>query len=73
MNIAGNSIKNDGIKILLNGLSRNNQTLHVLNISNNEIDSNGIKYMKIYCDKGLISQTKLNEIDLSENPIGNDV
>jgi len=72
LNISGNSIRSEGVKIILNGLS-SNHTLHVLNLSNNEIDSSGMKHMKNYCEKGLIAQTKLNDIDLSENPIGNEV
>ncbi len=72
LNLSGNSIRSEGVKIILNGLS-SNHTLHVLNLSNNEIDSSGMKHMKTYCEKELIAQTKLNDIDLSENPIGNEV
>ena len=42
LNLAGNSIKYEGLKSILLGLSENT-TLHHLNISNNEIDANGIK------------------------------
>ena len=70
--MSGNSLRNEGFRIILNGMS-NNSTLHVLNLSNNEIESTGIKYLNTYNNKGLISFTRLYEIDLSENPIENEV
>ena len=72
LNISGNSLRSEGLRVILNGIS-NNSTLHVLNISNNEIDSTGMKCLKSYINKGLITQTRLYEIDLSENSIGNEV
>ena len=44
-----------------------------MKLSNNEIESTGIKYLNTYINKGLISFTRLYEIDLSENPIENEV
>jgi len=84
LNISGNSIKIDGLKIILSGLN-NNSTLHSLNIGNNNLDFKAIElfgnnyditnfnnqFFNLTVNPDL--STKLVEIDLSENPIGNEV
>jgi len=84
LNISGNSIKIDGLKIIISGLN-NNSTLHSLNIGNNNLD---FKAMELFGNNYDITnfnnqffnltvnsdlRTKLVELDLSENPIGNEV
>ena len=64
--IGGNSLKNEGLKYILHGLN-NNTSLHILDVSNNEITSAGISYFTT-----VLKVSKLNELDLSENLIGNE-
>ena len=66
LDLSSNSIKTEGFKYLVNGL-KGNIVLKNLNISNNEIDEKGINYM----NENLIN-CKIEIIDLSSNPIGND-
>ena len=46
-NLGGNSIKNEGLKYICNGLE-NNKTLLQLNITNNNIDKYGIEKYALY-------------------------
>ena len=66
INLSGNSIKDEGFILLCKGLNNNNNLLY-LNISNNDIHSNGIS-------KGLslISSCKLFSLNISNNPLLND-
>lgn len=66
LDLSSNSIKTEGFKYLINGL-KGNIVLKNLNVSNNEIDEKGIYYM----NENLIN-CKIEIIDLSSNPIGND-
>jgi Ran GTPase-activating protein (RanGAP) involved in mRNA processing and transport len=66
LDLSSNSIKTEGFKYLVNGL-KGNIVLKNLNISNNEIDEKGIFYM----NENLVN-CKIEVIDLSSNPIGND-
>lgn len=66
INLSGNSIKNEGLNIVLRGLNENKH-VHTLNISNNEIDSIGVAYFP-----KLVSSCKLNSLILNDNPLGNE-
>lgn len=44
--LGGNSLKNEGLRYILSGLNNSN-SLHALDISNNEITANGIHYFRI--------------------------
>lgn len=66
LHLAGNSLKNEGVKYILTGLN-NNSTLHVLNLANNEITAPGISYFNL-----ILKSSKLFELNLSENAIGNE-
>ena len=66
IDLSSNSIKTEGFKYLINGLS-GNIVLKYLNISNNEIDDKGMHYLK-----DNFEECKLEVLDLSSNPIGNE-
>ena len=66
LDLSSNSIKNEGFKYLINGL-KGNEVMRNLNVSNNEIDENGILYLK-----DNLKNCKVEILDLSSNPIGND-
>ena len=66
LDISSNSIKTEGFKYLINGL-KGNEVMKKLNISNNEIDVKGIHYLKEH-----LKNCKLEYLDLSLNPIGNE-
>ena len=66
LDLSSNSIKTEGFKYLINGLS-GNIVLKYLNISNNEIDDKGMHYLK-----DNFEECKLEVLDLSSNPIGNE-
>ena len=66
LDLSSNSIKTEGFKYLINGLS-GNIVLKYLNISNNEIDDKGMHYLK-----DNFKECKLEVLDLSSNPIGNE-
>ena len=66
LDISSNSIKNEGFKYLINGLT-GNEILKKLNVSNNEIDEKGIFYLKEN-----LKNCKVEFLDLSLNPIGNE-
>ena len=66
LDISSNSIKNEGFKYLINGL-KGNEVMKKLNISNNEIDEKGIFYLKEN-----LKNCKVEMLDLSLNPIGNE-
>ena len=63
LNIAGNSIKNEGFHLLCKGINGNN-FLKYLNISNNDINEKGIKNFL-----HIIKKTKLKSLNISNNPI----
>ena len=66
LDISSNSIKNEGFKYLINGL-KGNEVMKKLNVSNNEIDEKGIFYLKEN-----LKNCKVEMLDLSFNPIGNE-
>ena len=66
LDLSSNSIKSEGLKYLINGL-KNNIVLKYLNISNNEIDEKGIYYLK-----DNLNECKIEILDISSNPIGNE-
>ena len=66
LDLSSNSIKNEGFKYLINGL-KGNEVMRKLNVSNNEIDEKGIFYLK-----DNLKNCKIEILDLSSNPIGND-
>ena len=65
-NISGNGIKNEGISKICDGLNKN-QTIHLLDISHNDISSAGIEnsFTKLKI-------CKLIELNISENRFGDD-
>ena len=65
LDLSSNSIKNEGFKYLINGL-KGNEVMRKLNISNNEIDEKGIIYLK-----DNLKNCRVEMLDLSSNPIGN--
>ena len=66
LDLSSNSIKTEGFKYLVNGL-QDNIVLKYLNISNNEIDEIGMYYLK-----DNINDCKIEILDISSNPIGNE-
>ena len=66
LDLSSNSIKTEGFKYLINGL-KGNMVLKYLNISNNEIDEKGMYYLK-----DNIIDSKIEILDVSSNPIGNE-
>lgn len=66
LNLSSNSIKNEGLKLIVSGLNHNS-TLHSLDVSHNDINSAGIITA---LDK--VKLSKLIELNLSGNPIGNE-
>jgi Ran GTPase-activating protein (RanGAP) involved in mRNA processing and transport len=66
LNLSSNSLKNEGLKYILNGLN-NNHSLLELNLSHNEITHHGISYFNT-----ILKGSKLFELDISQNPIGNE-
>ena len=66
MDLSSNSIRNEGFKYLINGLN-GNYIIKKLNVSNNEIDAKGIYYLK-----NNLKISKVEYLDLSENPLGNE-
>ena len=66
LNLSSNSIKTEGFKYLINGL-QDNIVLKYLNISNNEIDEKGIYYLK-----DNLNECKIEVLDISSNPLGNE-
>ena len=66
IDLASNSIRNEGFKYLINGLN-GNYIIKKLNVSNNEIDAKGIYYLK-----NNLKISKVEYLDLSENPLGNE-
>ena len=66
LDLSSNSIKTEGFKYLINGL-KGNMVLKYLNVSNNEIDEKGMYYLK-----DNIIDSKLEVLDVSSNPIGNE-
>ena len=66
LDLSSNSIKTEGFKYLINGL-KGNMVLKYLNVSNNEIDEKGMYYLK-----DNIIDSKLEALDVSSNPIGNE-
>ena len=66
LDISSNSIKNEGFKYLINGL-KGNEVMKKLNVSNNEVDEKGIFYLKEN-----LKNCKVEMLDLSFNPIGNE-
>ena len=69
LNIAGNSIRNEGFILLCKGL-KNNISLQVIDISNNDIHEKGIKNGIEYINKYKIF-SKIHTINISNNPILN--
>ena len=66
LDLSSNSIKTEGFKYLINGL-KGNIVLKYLNVSNNEIDEKGMYYLKDNLD-----ECKVEILDVSSNPIGNE-
>ena len=66
LDLSSNSIKTEGFKFLVNGL-KDNIILKYLNISNNEIDEKGMYYLK-----DNLNDCKIEILDVSSNPIGNE-
>ena len=66
LDLSSNSIKNEGFRYLINGI-KENEIVKKLNISNNEIDEKGIFYLKEH-----LKNCKVEILDLSLNPIGNE-
>ena len=66
LSLSGNSIKTSGLEKIVKGLA-NNHTLLSLKIANNEIEGNKrtLKALKI------IATSKLQELDISGNALGN--
>ena len=62
-NISGNSIKDEGFKLICQGLNDNNSLLN-LNVSNNDIHFKGI-----YQGLNSISVCKLYSLNISNNPL----
>jgi Ran GTPase-activating protein (RanGAP) involved in mRNA processing and transport len=67
LNLSGNGIKVEGLSYITEGLSKNN-TLLSLKISQNEIIGSPQSFA---CLKSLIIESKLIELDISDNPLGN--
>jgi len=67
LNLTGNSIKSDGLQFLAEGII-GNTTLLSLKLNQNEIQgiSNTLKYIKT-----ILIESRLKELDLSDNPLGN--
>ena len=66
LHIAGNSIKNKGLRLIINGLNENT-TLTLLDISHNDIDSNGF-----IVNMDHLKSTKILDLNMSNNPIQNE-
>ena len=66
IDLSSNSIRNEGFKYLINGLN-GNYIIKKLNVNNNEIDAKGIYYLK-----NNLKISKVEYLDLSENPLGNE-
>ena len=66
LDLSSNSIKTEGFKYLIDGL-QDNIILKYLNISNNEIDEKGILYLK-----DNLNECKIEVLDISSNPLGNE-
>ena len=64
--VSGNGIKNEGLIFIFNGLNTN-QTLHYLDVSNNDINLNGIE--NTFCK---INICKLIELNISDNFFGDE-
>lgn len=65
-NICGNSIKNEGLKLIIAGLNHNS-SLHSLDISHNDINSIGL-----VTNLEKLKISKIIELNISGNPIGNE-
>ena len=66
LDLSSNSIKTEGFRYLINGL-KGNEIMKKLNVSNNEIDEKGIFYLK-----DNLKNCKVEYLDLSLNPFGNE-
>ena len=66
LDLSSNSIKTEGFRYLINGLN-GNEIMKKLNVSNNEIDVKGIYYLK-----DNLKNSKVEYLDISQNPIGNE-
>ena len=66
LDLSSNSIRTEGFKYLINGL-KGNEIIKKLNVSNNEIDVKGIEYLN-----NNIKKSKVEYLDLSQNPLGNE-
>jgi len=67
LNINGNKLDNDGVKIISEGITKTN-TLRELDISDNNITSTGATAIA----KSLLHNTSLEVLDMSNNAIGQD-
>ena len=66
LDLSSNSIKTEGFKYLINGL-KGNEILKNLSVRNNEIDEKGMFYLK-----NNLKDCKIEILDISSNPIGNE-
>ena len=66
LDLSSNSIRTEGFKYLINGL-KENDIIKKINVSNNEIDVKGIEYLN-----NTLKKSKIEYLDLSQNPLGNE-
>ena len=67
LNLSGNTIKVEGLAYIAEGI-KGNYTLESLKVSQNEIQGNP---QCVQCLKTMFIESKLKELDISDNPLGN--